>query len=307
MNKILLALCIVGTGAGSFHAARQATTQVHNEADTARAAWLAETQLALAAETEQAELAKRVREQESVLNQPQAVGESALWSTLQTNRNDHLAPELREHLFQELGLSWASSGQYILVTKQTLRDVQLESIRNGELTQTASTVFAITPSECDQVAAAIERVKTEFRDWALSHVQRHEPHDGVLADYTYPEDPALMESIIKDFTLAVFNTLGPQRTQLILPSARNWMVNELKLGGHPAKLVVERYRVGNEQRLKFDFTAPSGYSGGDDLSNNSQPGPVRFPSAFLPVFPNGWAEVAKREGFELPAAESQEK
>jgi hypothetical protein len=25
-----------------------------------------------------------------------------------------------------------------------------------------------------------------------------------------------------------------------------------------------------------------------------------FPKAFRPIFPNGWADVAEREGFELP-------
>ena len=109
MNKILLALTILGAGAGGFLTTRQATTQLQHEANATREAWLAQTQLVAVAQSDQAGLIEHVRELKQALAQPPAVAESALWSALQTNRAGHLTPELRERLLEELGFNWQSS------------------------------------------------------------------------------------------------------------------------------------------------------------------------------------------------------
>ena len=82
MNKILLALTLLGAGAGGFLTARQSTTQLKHEAQATREAWLAQTQLVALAQSDQAGLMERVRELKQALRQPPTAGESALWSAL---------------------------------------------------------------------------------------------------------------------------------------------------------------------------------------------------------------------------------
>src|SRR5213078_2668982 len=93
MNKILLALTILGAGAGGFLTARQSTRQLQHEANVTRESWLAQSQLVAGALGDQAGLIERVRELKQALRQTPAVPENALWSALQTNRADQLAPE----------------------------------------------------------------------------------------------------------------------------------------------------------------------------------------------------------------------
>jgi hypothetical protein len=300
MNKILLALSLLGAGAGGFLTARQATIQLQHEAKATRAAWLAQTQLVAAAQRDQVGLIEHVRELKQTLTQPPAVAENALWTVLQTSRTGHLTPELRERLFEELGFNWRSSAEFIVVSKDTVRDIQMQAIRDdGKLTDIAATVLALTPRERGQVKAAIQRVQTEFKDWALSHTERSEPKDDIVAQYTLPGAPTMSQNMSNNFANGVFDALGRERAELFLASAQNWMMVTVGPVGEGTTLIVKRYLAGNEQRLKFQMDHFHGISGGD-LSEFGLPRP------FLPIFPNGWADVAKREGFELPE-KSQEK
>ena len=92
---------------------------------------------------------------------------------------------------------------------------------------------------------------------------------------------------------------------MFLASARNWMLLSAFWMTEPTTLIVKRYLVGNEQRLKCPTSARWHAHQSGDLMAGRLIG-VFFPQTFRPIFPNGWADVAKREGFELPE-ESQEK
>ncbi len=301
MNKILLALTILGAGAGGFLTAHQSTIQLEREANAAREAWLAQTQLVTVAQSEQAGLMERVRElKQQAQAQPPAVDESALWSSLQTNRADHLPPELRERLLEELGFNWQSSEDFIVVSKQALRDIQMQAIpqrRDGwnvGLTDVVARVLAMTPEERSQVEAAIVRVKTDFRDWTLSHVERHEPKDDVVAHYILPNYPAM--SVSNNFAIGLFEAVGRERAELLLLNPQNWMSGlglESNPMTHTAVFIIKREVGGNVQRFKAEIQKNIGRSSG------YLPG-ASFPNAFRPLFPNGWPDVAKREGFELP-------
>jgi hypothetical protein len=168
MNKILLALIILSAGAGVLRTAHQSTARLQHEAKVTREAWLAQTQWIAVAQSEQAGLTERIRELKQALRQAQAVKENTLWSALQTNRADRLPPELSERLLEELGFNWQSSPDFIVVSKQTLRDLHLRGqMPDGKLTDLAATVLALTPAERGQVEAAVAGVKTDFRDWAF--------------------------------------------------------------------------------------------------------------------------------------------
>jgi len=309
MNKILLAVAILCAGAGGFLTARQSTTQFEHEANVTREAWLTQTQLVAAAQSDQAGLIEHVRELKQTLKQTQALGENAVWSALQTNGARQFTPELREQLLEELGFNWQSSEEFIMVSKQTLREIQMSAIEGGKLTDVAATVLAMTPEERGQVEAAVQRVQTDFKDWVLAHAERSDPKDDVIAHYSLPDNTIMRQSISNNFVTGIFAALGRERTELIMPSTRNWMISPLGLGlgKYPTTLIIRRYVSGNEQRLNVQVVnsiMTPNQSGGDiypiDLLQHS------FPSAFLPLFPNGWADIAKREGFELPK-EFQEK
>src|SRR5262249_30222059 len=149
-----------------------------------------------------------------------------------------------------------------------------------------------TPREREQVEAALQRVRAEFSDWVLPQIERDEPKDDVVAQYTLHRESAVPPSITKNFTTVVSGALGKQRGELILDSVQHWMSDVGISDKGPETLIVRRYSAGNEQRLKVRYKF-SGHSGGD-LWDRS-----RFPRDFLPLFPSGWEDLAQREGFAL--------
>jgi len=299
MNKILLALTILSAGAGTFHTTRQSTTRLQHEANATREAWLAQTQWIAAAQSEQAGLTERIRELKQALRQAQAVKENTLWSALQTNNTDRLPPELRERVLEELGFNWQSSPDSIVVSKQTLRDLRLRGqMGGGKPSDLVATVLALTPAERGQVEAAVAGVNTEFKDWALAHLERHEPKDDIVAHYSLAGDPAMSQSISNRFAATVFAAIGRERAEVIRSSARDWMFNLGVLNWmtltQPTTIMVKRYVDGDGQ-VWFGKPGGGGRAPQYDLSLRSS-----FPVMFRPIFPNGWADVAKQEGFELP-------
>jgi hypothetical protein len=293
MNKILMALTILGTGAGCFLTSRQATTQSQHALNLTREAWHTEAQLLAAAESERAGLTEHIRDLKHALRQPQTTVQNAHWPALQTNSVGS-STELREHLLEELGFNWRSSGDFIVVSKDTVRELTMfAGVEEEKLIEAAAAAFAMTPEEREQVEAALQRVRTDFSDWVLPHIERNEPKDDVVAQYTLHRDSTMLPSITNNFATAVTGALGKQRGELILDSVRQWMFNMGIFDEGPETLIVRRYSVGNEQRLKVRYKF-SGHSGPDIFDRS------RFPRGFLPLFPNGWEDLAQREGFALP-------
>jgi hypothetical protein len=296
MIRIFLALTILSAGAGGFLTARRSTVQMQHETKATRETWIIQTQLVAVAQNDQARLTEHVRELKQSLAQAPAVTEDPVWSALQTNRADRLPPELRERLFEELGFNWRSSPDFIVVSKQTVRDIGMKATLKGKLSDMIATVLALTSEERGQVETAMQRVKTEFNAWVVAQVQRREPKDEVLAHYTLPGGSAMSISKSNNFAADLFNALGQERTEILLVSAQDWLFQVLELGEKPAELIVRRVVAGNEERLTVQWQELSGNRAPErDLWRADY-----FPRAFRPLFPNGWADVAKREGFELP-------
>jgi hypothetical protein len=282
MTKLLLALAILSMGSGGFLTARYSTIRLAREMNANRDAWVLQSQQVAAVQGEQADLAARIRALKASLAQSQPVAENALWSALQTNRADNLAPELRERVLEELGFNWRFSPDFIVVTKETVRGSRSWMLLDSKLSLTAA-VLALTPEERKSIAAAMERAQAEFNDWALAHVERREPKRDEVASYFLPSDPAFQQSLSNNIATGVFAAgMGQERTELLRGSINGWMRGDIGFGtfflGRGELLTITREMAGNEQRLsEFDF-----------------------PAMFRPIFPNGWADVAKREGFEIP-------
>jgi hypothetical protein len=315
MKKIFLALTILCAGAGAVHTARQSTTRLQQEANRIREDWIAQTQLVAAAQVDLAVLNERVRDLKQSLKQsPPVIVDTALWTALQTNRSPRVPRPLLDRVREELGFNWRFSPDYIVVSKQAVRDFQMQSIRStnanhldAALTDAAATVLAMTHEERTQIEAAIARVKIDLNAWALAHVERVEPKDDEVAHYVLPKDREISKSITNNFIASVLTAVGQERAELILPTARNWMrdfgVNDY---ADPSTLIVTRYMAGNEPRLKIQVNPKTRNARSEDLWLGDKKGLASFPRAFQILFPNGWADVAQREGFELPR-DSQEK
>ena len=310
MNKIFLALAILGAGTAGALTARHSTIRLQREASATRESWLVQSQALTAAQSERARLSERIRELKQNLRKAEAAGnQNGLWSVLETNRIGYLAPDLRERLLEELGFNWKSSEAFIVVSKETVHQMGMHAIAiaglwpegddwHARLSDSAAAVLALTPQERSQVEAAMERMKEDIKDWAISHTQRSEPRDDVLAQYNLQSAPPT--SISNNVMSAISSAIGKERTELMqmgspteypLGSIQDWMRRLANWGGDkPVTMVLRRFSEGNKQLLKFQER--------DD--GHWVPIRIGFPTIFRSLFPNGWADVAEREGFELP-------
>ncbi|MBI3850380.1 MAG: hypothetical protein HY298_08840 [Verrucomicrobia bacterium] len=303
MSKVLLILTFLATGAGALHVARQHANQLQQKVQAANESWQFHTQQLVVAQSEKSALTDRVRELQQALAQSKAATVNALWSVLKTNRADRLSPELRQRVLAELGFDWRTSPDYIVVSKQAVRDVQMKAVIDAKLTDVATAVLALTPQERGQVEAALQRVKKDFTDWMLAHVERAEPKDDLVAQYTLPKDDTMSQSISNNLITAVAGALGGERAELILPTSQAWMksIGLYDCDAKPVTLIIKRYQAGDEQRLKAQTS--NDYGKGMNFPRDLWTPEWKlypFPRTFRLIFPNGWADVAKREGFELP-------
>jgi hypothetical protein len=116
-----------------------------------------------------------------------------------------------------------------------------------------------------------------------------------------PKDPELSKAITNAFSTALTAAVGRERTELILAEARDWMysIGVFDRDNRPAMMRVRREVTGNEVQLSTETSYDDGAVGtnSQSLYKSSK---VPYPRNFHFIFPNGWADVAQREGFELP-------
>jgi hypothetical protein len=295
MTKVLLALAILSSGVGGFVTARHSTIRLAHETNAHRDAWLLQTQRFVAVQREQADLAERIRDLKESLAQSRPVAENALWAALQTNRADNLPSELRERVLDELGFNWRLSPDFIVVTKQTVDRSGAWMLLNGKLPLTAA-VLALTPEERRPIEAVMERAKADFKDWALARAERSEPKGNDVAIYFLPVDPGSVHSLSNNVAAGVFAAaLGRERTEMMRRSVRNWIETDIGIGAKGERFTITRETAGNTQRLRATLGWPY-----DEVFRSGYIPEFDFPGPFRPIFPDGWTDVAKREGFELP-------
>jgi hypothetical protein len=322
MNKIFLAFAILGVGTAGFVTARHATINLQREVSAIRESWPVQTQVLADAQSELARLAERIRALKQNLSLTEAAGRrNDVWSVLENNRIGNLSPDLREHLFEELRFNWNSSEAFIVVSKETVHEMKMHAMNgwwpfgddwHARLTDSAAAVLALTPQERSRVEAAMERVKEDLKDWAVSHTERSEPRGDIVAQYTLQNAPPT--SITNKFMSEILSAIGKERTELMemgssdLPngSIQRWL-SSLSIWGEdkPTTMIVRRFSEGDREVLKaqvftsFGTKHQTGDAAPKDIAPGRGPGP-RFPKAFLPLFPNGWDDLAEREGFEIP-------
>ena len=160
----------------------------------------------------------------------------------------------------------------------------------------AAEVLVITPEQRGLVEAAAARIHADFRDWALSHTMRTEPKGDIVAQYTLENDPGM--SVSNNFFRGVLEAVGRDRAELIV-AASPGLMNDASTRAEHRSMIVRRSEAGTESRLRVELYTGQSLDREYELWQ-SDSGSSSFPEEFHPFFPNGWADVAKREGFEIP-------
>jgi hypothetical protein len=149
----------------------------------------------------------------------------------------------------------------------------------------------ISPEERSAVEAAVGRSRSEI----LSRAQRGEVSGDVVAQYTFPVDPALEQAISNSFAVDINGALGAERADLFL--GRGWpeLRRSLPLSGEDDVTMTIR-RSGEDAPSKLSCEIRQG----DSVSVRPVQYGVYPSSWFVLLFPGGWSDLAAREGFRLP-------
>ena len=213
-----------------------------------------------------------------------------------TNGLTNMSPEQAEQLRTELGFSWDSFRDYVVVSKKSLASISLTAVSNGKLTDGVRSALAITPGEQAAIETELQRITDEYNAWVLTHVQREEPGGDILARYVLPRDPQ-SSNRLQSLSRVVRDTLSSNdRDKLFFQYSLKWgaalqLAEPAPFGGADQTVMVVR-RVGGS--LMVDLREPACLM--PSSFTPSQP----FPEAFLPLFPGGWKDLAEREGIALP-------
>jgi hypothetical protein len=256
----------------------------------------AQTQLVAQAQMDLTVLEQRVHELNQSLRAREAEasqdGSSALLSLAGAK---HLSAAQSEQLLAALGFNWATSPDFVVVSKESLKQISVNGIKDMALTSTASAVLAVKPEEKKRLDTLMHGLATDYEAWAQAQVQREEPTGDAVAKYTIPSDPDFSQSLSNRFTSGVLGVLGAERGNLLIEYAWSWMNDLNMLGGGATTMTLKSRASGGDTLIDLELKSADGGSMYTTISPY-QP----FPASLRPVFPNGWTDVAKREGFALP-------
>jgi hypothetical protein len=296
MKRLLLATISLAITACLFLGLKSATMQLRAQTVTARQARQTQTQLLTQAQMELTALEKRVRELNNAhrAQEASAASDDGLNALLSLVGARHLSTVQSEQLLAALGFNWASSRDYVVVSKDSLDQISVNGIKDMKLTGTASAVLAVTPDEKERVDALMNGLATDYQTWAQAQVQREEPTGEVVAKYTMPSDPDFSQTLSNRFTSGVLEALGAERGNLLIQYAWSWMGDLNMFGGGATTMTLKTRTTGGNPVVDLELE-----TGGGSMYTTISPYQP-FPTAFRPLFPNGWADLAKREGFPLP-------
>ena len=317
MKRAFIAILILTTGTTVFCAFCNTTKNTKQYLAAQRTAWQTQTQQIAQLRFEQQQLTEHLDDTKQLLaaQLPVPALTQLEEKILSGASLQNLSAAESEQLLAELGFNWNTTGDYIIVSKKSLEGISFAGMRGVKLTTAAIETLAITPDEQAAIEAMIRQLGDVRAVWVKEHAKRTEPNGDVLAQYTLPPDAELSQNQMAMFTNGIFSTLGEQRGQWLQDHSVGWMQDVGLLTGpfiskippeyleampatdyqaQPTTLTIKRYQAGDDWRINCTMQ-----QAGNTMSYGITPWQP-FPEAFQPLFPGGWKDLAKQEGFELP-------
>ena len=226
----------------------------------------------------------------------------ALTDWLLATNFSKLPHSLVAELRASLALPPNLSADCVLISKPSLQALQPRGPgRDDKLPDALCGILSLSPDQRQDIEAALSDSHAEFSDWAKQNLQRQGPQGDELVRYTIPPNDAA-NAITNRLMAKLSETLGDERTELFYQFADGWFeVQNGYLGTVTNTLsVLRKVDDHGQPRFLYHLTREGPQSSLGEGPNLIQP--QFFPPAWLNVFPGGWAEVARREGFDLPAA-----
>jgi hypothetical protein len=299
MKKLLLAFSILGAGAISLAALHQITARAHARHATRASTLTAVSNRLAELQSEgvlvENELAVAKRQWAQADAQPMI---RADWLAALEGQTSGVPVEAWSDLRQQLQAGWDSSPDYVLVNKRVLKRIGIETLNlSGHLTKEAAAVLAISPEEKSRITAAVDQAKDEqVRNVTRVDVQRAEPQNDVLAQYTItPTEPAMEQTISNSFSAQMTAILGSERAEIFLEDAwRRLRSQGPTIGESPVTMTLRRSNLNGEPKLICELREGTSVRT-SEVRYGVYPSPW-----FLSLFPGGWEPLAQRDGFALP-------
>ena len=209
--------------------------------------------------------------------------------------------DLVSELRTALGLAEDTNADYVLISKPTMQTLRPPGPRQKDkLSDGLCGLLSIAPEQRTQIETAMAGARKEFADWAKQNVVRDTPRGDEVLRYTLPAANDFADALTNRLLSAISDSIGTQRSSLFRTYAETWFQIEMGyLGGVTNTLaVLKRPDENGQEALFYKLTREREGSSMSEGPGKINPG--RFPPAWRNVFPGGWAEVAEREGFELP-------
>lgn len=199
----------------------------------------------------------------------------------------------RTELRERLGIGWKSTGEFVLVSKRIVRQLNLHPV-DGPVTTRA--VLGISADEQAAIDAAIGKARDTVSSMLRASVQRREPVSDIVAQYSIaPLGAELEQTLSNNLSAEIVAALGSERADIFLQHGWTDLRNGLAPDGQePVTLSIRRSAAEAEPALVYETRQ----------GNRVSTSPIRYanyPSRwFLIIFPGGWQTVAQDAGFELP-------
>ena len=305
MKQILIALtlfsmaavCLVALGSSANHS-KQALQVI-------QADWLTRTQQLAEIRAEKELIEAEISDRK--INQPGSHAASGidpeLSEFLLTKDLKSASPEMQNRLLASFGPGEKSSARYVLVSKATLQDSNLNPLKkfpNSEkLTDRVRGVLAITPEEQQAVESAFAGAFEAVGNFARENVQREGPTNEMLVQFTIPADRAFREQMTTNLFSNIGSVIGNERGELLRKYFESHARTEDDAMGDRTN-ILSLHRIAAAP----GFGQRSGWQWADGSESlNTYPEPIAtddFPTAFRFIFPGGWEELAEHEGIKLP-------
>ena len=302
MKKIFLAALIFSTAGACILPLRNAAHRAHRECLASQQASQAATQRLAEFQAERAVQESKQAELQSAMNGLALSMEPSLVDVLLATNVPAASLDTQNRILTALAGGGGRSKDYVIVSKAVLAQARLNPLaafpKSEKLTDSARGVLAITPDEEQSLESAFSEAFQAAGTWARANVRREGPDGDMLVRYTIPADPEFEQGLTNRLFTRINSAIGNERGEMM---QRFFEYNRIGEDG----AIADRTNIFSIHKIAGSpgMGSRAGWKWANSEAINTYPEPIkpnRFPCAFYFVFPGGWQEVARREGFELP-------